>query len=401
MPAPATADDFLEMLRKSGVVPASRLDAAVDALRAAGTLPGQPQALADLLIRDGLVTHFQVQNFLQGKYLGFVLGNYRILDLLGSGGMSAVYLCEDFKAGKRLALKVLPRSLARDPTILRRFYREARASFTLDHPNIVRGYEVGQENNQHFFVMEYVEGQSLQEIVHKTGPLPVDRAVEYVRQAAVGLQHAYEAGLVHRDIKPGNLLIDRTGTIKILDMGLSRFYNDEDSVLTKDVLGTLDYLAPEQAEDSHTVDTRADIYALGGTFYYILTAQSPLSGDTLDPRAIAQHALRRRPIRDLRPEVPESLIAIVNRMMAVDATKRFPNPAAVANALRHWQQGVTAPPEPETEPAPAPTPRPRPTQPGKVGTTAKRLALRWAMIGGGLLLVLGVVVVVWWMSIRP
>src|SRR5262245_12214110 len=124
MPAPATVDEFLEMLHKSGVVEAARLDAAIAALRAGNSLPGNPQALADLFIRDGLVTRFQVQNFLQGKYLGFVLGNYRILDLLGSGGMSAVYLCEDFKVGKRLALKVLPRSLARDPTILRRFYRE-------------------------------------------------------------------------------------------------------------------------------------------------------------------------------------------------------------------------------------------------------------------------------------
>ncbi len=382
------------MLQKSGVVEPARLEGRVAALRAAGSVPPDPRSMADLLIRDGLVTQFQVQNFLQGKYLGFVLGSYRILDLLGSGGMSAVYLCEDGRNGKRLALKVLPRSLARDPTILRRFYREARATFTLDHPNIVRGYEVGQENNQHFFVMEYVNGRSLQEIVHREGPLPVDRAVGYVRQAAIGLQHAYEAGIVHRDIKPGNLLVtvdqgpQSPPLVKILDMGLSRFYNDEDSVLTKDVLGTLDYLAPEQAEDSHTVDTRADIYSLGGTFYYLLTGQSPLTGDTLDPQAIAQHAKRRRPIRELRPDVPETLASIVNRMMAVDPQQRFPNPASVANALTLWQQGVAVP-----EPEPPP-PGPQPKAMAPRAAAAKQPSVRWAVLCG-LLLALGIGAILW------
>jgi serine/threonine protein kinase len=401
MPAPATVDEFLGMVVKSGVVDGDRLDAHLEPLRSAGRLPSSPNAVADLLIRDHFLTRFQVQNFLQGKYLGFTLGTYRILDLLGSGGMSAVYLCEDSQR-QRFALKVLPRSLAKDPTIVKRFYREARASTALDHPNIVRGFDVGQEKQQHFFVMEFVDGLSLQEMVKKNGPVPVERAVDYIRQAAIGLQHAGAAGLIHRDIKPGNLLVDRNGVVKILDMGLSRFYNDEESVLTKDVLGTLDYLAPEQARDSHTVDIRADIYSLGGTFYYLLTGQSPLATDSLDPKTLATEARRPRPIRELRAGVAETLVAIVDRMMAHDPERRFPNPAAVATALHHWTAGTTPPPEPESDGHRQPTPAPLPRLKLPAGAIAPEMercyALPWALIGGSLLLAIGIVIV-WWLAL--
>src|SRR5262249_26689149 len=183
---------------------------------------------------------------------------------------------------RRAAVKVLPAAKAADPAALERFYREARAVAALDHPNIVRAYDIDQEDNLHFLVMEYVDGSSLQEIVRRGGPLDPARSAHYVQQAALGLQHAYEvASLVHRDIKPGNLIVDRSGTVKILDMGLARFFNDEEDLLTKkydeNVLGTADYLAPEQALDSHGVDIRADIYSLGGTFYFCLTGRTPFS----------------------------------------------------------------------------------------------------------------------------
>ena len=381
MPAPATADQFLEMVQKSGVVEPTRLDSYLQGLGEGK--PSQPQALADLMQRDGLVTPFQVQHFLQGKYLGFVLGKYRILDLLGSGGMSAVYLCEDKTNNKRSAMKVLPRALAKDPIIMRRFYREARASLALDHPNIVRGHEVGQDNNQHFFVMEHVNGPSLQELVAEEGPLAIERAVSFIRQAAVGLQHAFEQGLIHRDIKPGNLLVAPGDVVKVLDMGLSRFYNDEDSILTKDIVGTIDYLAPEQAVDSHAVDIRADVYSLGGTFYYLLTGQSPLTGDTLDPRAIALYAHKRIPIRQLRPETPQALANLIDRMMAFDANKRFPTPKAVAAALQLWSDGK---PVPEDMSAYA-------------GTGGNR-SLRLGLLVGGALMAIGAGAVVWWTRLR-
>lgn len=383
--APATLDDFLAMVAKSGVIEPARLESRLQPLRAAGRLPSYPPDMAEFLVREGVLTRFQADNFLQGKYLGFTLGKYKILDLLGSGGMSAVYLCED-KQRQRFALKVLPRALAKDPIILKRFYREARASAALDHPNIVRAYEAGQEQQQHYFVMEFVDGLSLQEMVKKNGRLGIPQAAGYIRQAAVGLQHAYEAGLVHRDIKPGNLLLDRHGTVKILDMGLSLFANDEESVLTKEVLGTLDYLAPEQAYDSHTVDVRADIYALGGSLYYLLTGHSPLVSDTLDPRVLAQQANRPRPLRELRPEVPAPLVALVEKMLAHDPRKRFATPAAVAAALLPWADPATVRDEPST----STPPRVHPARP-----SGQRSMLRWALIGVGVLAAVGIGVALW------
>jgi serine/threonine protein kinase len=244
-------------------------------------------------------------------------------------------------------------------------------------------------------------------MVQQDGALPIDRAADYITQAAIGLQHAYEQGLVHRDIKPGNLLVNRQGVVKILDMGLSRFCNAEESVLTRDVLGTLDYLAPEQAADSHTVDIRADIYSLGGTFYYLLTGQSPLNTDTLDPVAIARKANRPKPIRDLRPEVPESLVAIIDRMMASDPQKRFPNPASLANALRLWKEGVPVPPLEDDVPTVPPPPRSRPLPPIQVPSSnhqpeRSRSKLPYLIVlAGCLLLAVGVGLAIWLILMAP
>jgi len=347
MPAPVTVTEFLELLPKSGVLEPDRLDSYVQGLSSSGVLPPAPSQVGELMVRDGLLTQFQLQQLLLGKYLGFTIGNYQILELLGSGGMSAVYLCRHRERGHRVAVKVLPKQLAKDPTLLKRFYREARASAALHHPNIVRGYEADNERNQHFMVMEFVDGASLQEIVRKHGPLDVNRAAHYIRQAAIGLQYASEQGMVHRDIKPGNLLVDRSGAVKILDMGLSRFYNEEESVLTKDVLGTIDYLAPEQARDSHAVDIRADIYSLGGTFYFLLTGNAPF-GPGLDPQSIAQRMQGPPSVLASRPEVPEALATLLTKMLAHQPEDRFQTPRAVAEALAPWTR-TPVPPPPEGE----------------------------------------------------
>jgi serine/threonine protein kinase len=395
MPAPATVDEFLEMVRKSGVVETARLDTHLQPLRAAAALPPSPPATAELLIRDGLLTRFQVEHLLAGKYLGFRLGDYIVLELLGSGGMSAVYLCEHKEERRRVAIKVLPRSLANDQTLLKRFYREARASAALDHPNIVRGFEAGQEKNQHFFVMEYVEGQSLQELVSKNGQMPIQEAASYVCQAALGLQHAFEAGVVHRDIKPGNLLVDRDQTVKILDMGLSRFYNDEDSILTRDVLGTLDYLAPEQARDSHQVDTRADIYSLGGTFYFLLTGQSPLGTESFEQK-MAQSWKPPKPIRQFRPDVPETLTAIADKMMDREADRRYPTPMDAATALLPWVTEVVKAKVVAQRKKPS---RERiPTQSSKSVQKIKR-GLWWAVAGVSLVVAIAAAILV--LLVRP
>src|SRR5207249_528742 len=210
-----------------GVVEENRLDAYLERLGSTASLPEDLGKAAGVLVRDGVLTHFQAEQLLAGKWRRFTIGKYKVLERLGSGGMGSVYLCEHLFMRRRVAVKVLPTAKAEDPSALERFYREARAVAALDHLNIVRAYDIDQDENLHFLVMEYVDGASMHEIVKKHGPMDTLRAAHYIRQAAIGLQHAHEAGLVHRDIKPGNLLVDRNGTVKVLDMGLARLFHDE------------------------------------------------------------------------------------------------------------------------------------------------------------------------------
>ncbi|MEO2087941.1 MAG: serine/threonine-protein kinase, partial [Gemmataceae bacterium] len=283
MPAPDTAIDFLDMVRKSGLVPPERTTALL--VQQANAGGESVDRLANAFVRAGLLTFFQAKQLKQGRYKRFqIAGKYRLLELLGVGGMGAVYLCEHEFMKRLVAVKVLPLDkLAADPSALQRFYREARAVAALNHPNVVQAYDIDKFDTVHFLVMEYVDGSSLQDILSRYAARgqffdPV-RAAHYVAQAAAGIQHAAELGLVHRDIKPGNLLLDRSGVIKVLDMGLARFHDHRHDGLTERfddqcVLGTADYLAPEQAMHQ-TADVRADIYGLGGTLYFLITGRSP------------------------------------------------------------------------------------------------------------------------------
>jgi serine/threonine protein kinase len=258
--------------------------------------------------------------------------------------MSAVYLAQHTMMHRLHAIKVLPRDRVEDSSYLARFKREAKAAAALDHPNIVRAYDIDQQKDQYYLVMEYVKGRDLSELVKDLNAhgelLDLELAVDYIIQAARGLQHAHDAGLIHRDIKPANLLVDERGVLKILDLGLALFSEDEKASLTithnENVLGTADYLAPEQALSSHHVDQRADIYSLGCTFYYLLTGHPPFPEGSLAQR-IARHQSDRPPeIRRDRPDCPEALIAICDRMMAKKPEDRFPKAAAVAESLSAW-----------------------------------------------------------------
>ncbi len=354
MTLPSTVDEFLEVVVKSGVLEKDVLDPYLQQMRAAGNLPDKPKKLAAALVRDGLLTSFQVGQFLQGKWRGFCIsGKYKLLDHLGAGGMGSVFLCEHKSMRRRVAIKVLPVAQAKDPASLERFYREARAVAALDHPNIVRAHDIDHDGRFHFLVLEYVEGACLQDIVKRGGPMDVTRAAHYVRQAALGLHHAHLAGLVHRDVKPANLLLDRQGVLKILDMGLARFFYDEEDGLTKqhderNILGTADYLAPEQAIDSHAVDVRADIYSLGATFYFLLAGKPPFGDGTVAQKLVWHQMRAPAPIRNARPETPEGLAAIVVKMMAKDPAQRYQTPAEVYEALAPWTQ-TPIPPPPEEE----------------------------------------------------
>jgi serine/threonine protein kinase len=352
MPSPATVEEFLDLVHKSGVADDKRLDSYVLRLRASGHMPAEPPKLAGLLVRDGLLTHFQAEHIAQGKWKRFTIGKYKVLERLGSGGMGSVFLCEHKLMRCLRAIKILPAAKAQDEAALGRFYREARAVAAIDHPNIVHAYDIDQDESLHFLVMEYVDGASLQDMVKKAGPMEVLRACHYIRQAAIGLDHAHRAGLVHRDIKPGNILVSREGTVKILDMGLARFFNDEDDILTRKfdetVLGTADYLAPEQAIDSHTVDIRADIYSLGATFYYMLSGKTPFGDGTVAQKLMWHQTRRPKPIRELRREIPVDLEAIISKMMDKDPSQRYAVPAEVAEALEPFvQTPIEAPPEAE------------------------------------------------------
>lgn len=341
--SPMSATSFLNVIRSSGLIPEDQLDRLIDELTAE-----KPEELAQEFIRRGLLTPWQCDKLLQGRHKGFVLGKYRLLSLLGKGGMSAVYLAEHMLMRRQCAIKVLPTKRVHDSSYLGRFHREAQAVAALDHPNIVRAYDVDHEtdgaNEIHFLVMEYVQGRSLHEVVQQDGVLDFQTAANYARQAAVGLEYAHGAGLIHRDIKPGNLLLDQKGTIKILDLGLALFSaEDEDHSLTvahdERVLGTADYLAPEQAIDSHKVDARADIYSLGCTLYFVLTGSPPFPDGSLTQRLMAHQTKMPPPLSEKRPDIPTGLAATVVKMMAKRPDDRYQSAAEAAAALEKWITG--------------------------------------------------------------
>jgi serine/threonine protein kinase len=220
----------------------------------------------------------------------------------------------------------------------------------LDHPNIVHAYDCDQDDKVHYIVLEYVDGISLSALVKKRGPLPVERAVNYICQAALGLQHAHECGLVHRDIKPGNMLLDRQGLVKILDMGLARLFHDHADNLTLEhnagrALGTADYLAPEQVANSHDVDPRADIYSLGASLYFLLVGKAPFQGATISQKLILHQIKAPTPLRQLRPEIPEELVAIITRMMAKMPQERYTTADEACAALQPWAGPAEMPTE--------------------------------------------------------
>jgi serine/threonine protein kinase len=344
MAAPTSISELVALIRESGILEDSRLDAFL----AGQAVPvDSPRALAVSLVVAGLLTTFQAQWLLLGKSRGFFLGAYKILERLGSGGGGRVFLAEHQAMCRRVAIKVLPREAADDPLVVERFRREARAAANLDHPNIVHAYDVGSVGKLHFLVMEYIEGTSLQALVEQSGPLAPERVVEVGLQAAQALIHLRQAGLVHRDLKPSNLLLDRSGVVKLTDLGLARFFHDQQDQLTllhgQGMMGTVDYLSPEQAKDSHGVDIRTDIYSLGATLYFLLVGRPPFQGGSVAQKLVWMQLREPEEIRQRRPEVPEGLAAVVRRMMKKNPRDRYQTPEEVVAALRGDQGGEPPP----------------------------------------------------------
>jgi len=310
---------FLELLKKSELVePAVLKKSLADLASQAGGKPVRLNEIGDHLEANGLITAWQREKLEGGKFKGFFLGQYRLLGLLGAGGMSTVYLAEHKLSNHRRAIKILPKQLVADKSYLDRFYREGRAAAALSDPNIVRIYDLANEEDVHYMVMEYVEGIDLQELVLRDGPLPVERALKYLRQAATGLKHAHDRNIVHRDVKPSNLLANSKDEIKVLDLGLVLMHESDESLtlLHNDrVMGTADYLSPEQAIDSHEVDSRADIYSLGCTLYFLLTGRPPFPKGSIAQR-IALHQTKEAPlVSEINSAIPDAVAQLCFIMM--------------------------------------------------------------------------------------
>jgi hypothetical protein len=262
---------------------------------------------------------------------------FRIVRRLGKGGMGVIYLAEHLVLRKPFALKVINPAILENPDALARFHAEARAAATLDHPNIARAYDADQAGVLHFLVMEYIEGVSLAQLLEKRGTLSVASACHCVCQAALGLQHACERGMVHRDIKPQNLMLTPKGQVKVLDFGLARLRGErkEGGRLTQadSFMGTPEYVAPEQATDARSADIRADIYSLGCTLYALLTGQPPFQEETMVKLVLAHIEKEPPPLHELRSDVPVELSAVAVKMLAKDPAARYQRPLEVAQAL--------------------------------------------------------------------
>ncbi|GIW81007.1 MAG: hypothetical protein KatS3mg105_2814 [Gemmatales bacterium] len=329
---------FIDAL--DGILPAERVN---EIRKDPACRQSDAKVLARLLVQRALLTQFQVNQILSGRASTLVVGPYCLLDKLGEGGMGQVYKARHKTTNRIVAVKLIRKEKLNNPNAIKRFNREIKTASQLSSPHVVASYDSGQAGDVHYFAMEYVEGTDLKKLVKNHGCLPVGQACDFIRQAAVGLQHAHEKGMVHRDIKPGNLFAtkatDAQGKpiIKILDMGLARAEEfDDQTALTKvgTVVGTPEYLAPEQALDSHRVDSRADLYSLGCTFFYLLTSRPPFKGSGVMDVLIKHRAVPPPDVRELRPEVPQAVAEIIQRLLAKTPDERFQTPQQLVEALQ-------------------------------------------------------------------
>lgn len=315
---------FVDNVSQSGLLSADEVSACSDSLP--NGKRNDVQELAKLLVRQKKLTKYQAQAIYQGKQKALKFGEYTVLDKLGEGGMGVVLRARHGRMEREVAIKVLPAKALKSETAVDRFYKEVRAAAKLIHPNVVTAFDASEHAGSHYLVLEFVDGKDLSEVLREHGPLPLAQAVECTIQAARGLEYAHTKGLVHRDIKPANLLLDKEGTVKILDLGLARLEQEQASRdgLTKSgqIMGTVDYMSPEQARDTKHADARSDVYSLGCTLYRLLTGQPVYDGDSIMNKMLS-HAQDPVPeLQSVRADVPARLNAVFQKMVAKQADDR-------------------------------------------------------------------------------
>ena len=352
--------EFLKLLKKSGLLTPLQMESAQDVVKklrdsaktSATNVPTGDDLTADAVatkfVSQNLITQWQANQLLKGQ-TGFILEKYRLLTPVGKGGMGHVFRAMDTISGATVAIKVMSRKLTGNQTLVNRFRREIRASSLLNNKHIVRTLDAGRVGKVDFMVMEYVNGDQVDRIVSRVSMIPVAMACDIVRQAAIGLQHAHEQKMVHRDLKPGNLIVDWTtdgnGVVKIMDMGLVRLSTDgeERTSVTKagQVMGTPDYMSPEQGWDTATVDIRSDVYSLGCTLFRLLTGRVPFPGDNPLQVLMARCSKDAPSVKSLRADVPDPIDAIVRRMTLRDPAGRFQTPQELVDALEPFSKPLT------------------------------------------------------------
>ncbi|QDV69808.1 Serine/threonine-protein kinase PrkC [Rosistilla carotiformis] len=384
-PSTVSRDDFLSKLAEVGVLTSDELESISHSTSVDD--PGtDPRTLASKLVTEGKLTDYQASALLKGEP-DLLIDKYLILDLIDVGGMGMVFKAIHRTMNRVVAVKMISPQMLGSASQVKRFQREVRVAATLEHPNIVRAYDADKSRGVHFLVMEYVRGDNLNKLVRDSGPLSLSLAVDYIRQAAVGLQHAHERGIVHRDIKPGNLLVSSQGTIKVLDLGLAHI---DDSLRHKDaepedesgrtqvsqaelttagaILGTASFMAPEQSLDAHLVDFRSDVYSLGCTLYFLLTGDTPYSGSTVF-KVFVEHREGEIPsLQEERPDVPDSVESVFRKMVAKKPDHRFQSMSELIVALEDCR---IARPESQSPASLPDAAAPAETDAGKVATSGQ------------------------------
>ena len=402
---PIPLEQFVRQLEESGVLASETLKDFLPPRQS----PKDAEDLARELVRHKKLTRFQAEEVYRGKGRSLALGNYILLEKIGAGGMGQVYKAEHQRMHRLVAVKVLPASMTRNAAAVARFEREATAVARLSHPNIVAAFDADLAGDVHFLVMEWVDGIDLAALVKKEGPLPLERALDYVTQAARGLGAAHAQGIVHRDIKPSNLLLDKKGTVKVLDMGLARIDaadipRQAELTTAGSIMGTVDYMSPEQALNTSSADARSDIYSLGCTLFYLLTGHAAYAGDSLMAKLLAHRDFPIPSLCEARPDLPGTVDRLFRKMVSKQAGDRYQSiaellpelegsavPASALldqsqsgifgdSAIARFLSGISD--APAAAPVPSPAPNPAVEARGPAQRSIPRLDRRNVQIGG-------------------